>query len=234
MVGPDGVDGPDLAFDDQAEEMDEGQLVLGIVDLAAEEGDLCAVLLSVVEQLEGIASGSGRAAEDADDQVGVEPDQLLHGPGAVIDHFEKNGTARGTDARKHPRDHVVDVLGQDFGIDRAGDVGVEHLEEVAKAFSFGLLAKVVKPFEGHDVAVEVVVERHAVQTEVGPPGALFGSAIEVAALDVIETGGAEGSLGALVVASAPSEMDVGRIVGANRRGDGRAIEESFAESQRVV
>ena len=58
VIGLDGVDGPDLALDDQAEEMDERQLVLGIVDLAAEEGDLGAVFLGVVQELEGVAGGA--------------------------------------------------------------------------------------------------------------------------------------------------------------------------------
>ena len=113
MIRLDGVDGADLAFDDQAEEMDERQLVLGVVDLAAEEGDLGAVFLGVVQELKGVAGRAGRAAQDADDQVRVEPDQLFHGLRAVIDHLEEERPAGRADARQHPRDHVVDVAGQD-------------------------------------------------------------------------------------------------------------------------
>ena len=78
VIRLDGLGGADLPLDDQAEELDERQLVLGVVDLAAEEGDLGAVLLGVVQELEGVARRPGRAAEDADDQVRVEPDELLH------------------------------------------------------------------------------------------------------------------------------------------------------------
>ena len=94
VISPDGVDRADLAFDDQSQEMDEGQLVLGVVDLAAEEGDLGAVFLGVVQKLKGVARGAGRAAQDADDQVRVEPDQLFHGLGAVIDHLEEERAGR--------------------------------------------------------------------------------------------------------------------------------------------
>ena len=100
VVRLDGLDGADLALDDQAEEMDEGQLVLGVVDLAAEEGDLGPVFLGVVQELKGVARGAGRAAQDADDQVRVEPDQLFHGLGAVIDHLEEH--AAGRPGRRRP------------------------------------------------------------------------------------------------------------------------------------
>ncbi len=99
VIGLDGLDRADLALDDQAQEMDEGQLVLGVVDLAAEEGDPGPVLLGVVEELEGVAGRAGRAAQDADDQVRVEPDQLFHGLGAVVDHLEKERPAGRADAR---------------------------------------------------------------------------------------------------------------------------------------
>ncbi len=94
VIRLDGLDGPDLALDDQPQEMDEGQLVLGVVDLAAEEGDLGPVFLGVVEELKGVARGAGRAAQDADDQVRVEPDQLFHRLGAVIDHLEEQRAGR--------------------------------------------------------------------------------------------------------------------------------------------
>ena len=89
VIGLDRLDGADLTFDDQAQEMDEGELVLGVVDLAAEEGDLGAIFLGVVEKLERVTRGAGRAAQDADDEVRVVPDELFHGLGAVIDHLEE-------------------------------------------------------------------------------------------------------------------------------------------------
>ena len=113
MIRLDRVDGADLALDDQPQEMNERQLVLGVVDLAAEEGDLGPIFLGVVEELKGVARGAGRAAQDADDQVRVEPHQLFHGLGPVIDHLEEDRAAGRADARQHPRDHVVDVAGQE-------------------------------------------------------------------------------------------------------------------------
>ena len=118
MIRLDRVDGADLALDDQPQEMNESQLVLGVVDLAAVQGDLGPVFLGIVQELEGVARGAGRTAEDADDQVRVEPDQFFHGLGTVIDHLEEEGSAGWSDARQHPRDHVVDVAGQELGRDR--------------------------------------------------------------------------------------------------------------------
>ena len=70
VIGLDRVDRADLALDDQAEELDEGELVLGMVDLAAEEGHPGPVFLGVGQKLKGVAGGAGRAAQDADDRCG--------------------------------------------------------------------------------------------------------------------------------------------------------------------
>ena len=124
VVGLDGLDRSDLALDDQAEELDERELVLGVVDLAAEEGDLGPVLLGVVQELEGVARGAGRAAQDADDQVRVEPDQLFHGLRAVVDDLEEERPAGRGDAGEHPGDHVVDdSAARRSGATAAGTLG---------------------------------------------------------------------------------------------------------------
>ena len=94
MIRLDGLDRADHAVDDQAEELDERELVLGVVDLPAEEGDPGAVLLGVVQELEGVARRPGRAAEDADDEVRVEPDELLQRLRAVVDDLEELRAAR--------------------------------------------------------------------------------------------------------------------------------------------
>jgi len=84
------------------------------------------------------------------------------------------------------------------------------------------------------VAFEIVVERDAVETQVGPQRALLGSAVEVAALDVIDAGRAERPCGLRGVAGPPCQVDVGGIVGANRGSDRRTIEEPLAKRQRMV
>src|SRR5205814_515489 len=71
VIGANGFFGRNSAFGDQAEHFDEGELVFGVVDLAAKQGDARAVPLRVVNQFEGIIGGPGAAAEDADDEVGI-------------------------------------------------------------------------------------------------------------------------------------------------------------------
>ena len=89
MVRLDGIDRADHAVDDQAEELDERELVLGVVDLAAEERDLGPVLLGVVKELECVARRPRRAAEDADDEVRVVPDQLLERLRPVVNDLQE-------------------------------------------------------------------------------------------------------------------------------------------------
>ena len=109
----------------------------------------------------------GRTAEDADDQVRIEPDQLFHRLRAVVDDLEEQRPAGRADTREHPGDHVVEVVrAGSSGATAPGDVGVEDLEEVAEALALGLLAELVESLEGREVALEIVVERHAVQAEV--------------------------------------------------------------------
>ena len=94
VVGAHGLAGVELTFDDQAKEMHERELILGVVDLAAEEGDPGAVFLGVVQELKGVARRAGRAAQDADDQVRVVSNELFHGLRAVIDHLQEQAAAR--------------------------------------------------------------------------------------------------------------------------------------------
>src|SRR4051812_23415200 len=109
VISLDGVGRPDLAFDDQAKKVDEGKLVLGMVDLAPEQGYPGAIFLGVGQKLERVSGCPGRSAEDADDQVWVEPYKLFHGPGSMVNHLEEERPASRGNAGEHPRDHVVDV-----------------------------------------------------------------------------------------------------------------------------
>ena len=100
MICLHGLDRADHAVDDQAEELDERELVLGVVDLAAEERDLGPIFLRVVQELEGVARRPRRAAEDADDEVRVVTDQLLKRLRAVIDDLQESRPPR---RRRRPR-----------------------------------------------------------------------------------------------------------------------------------
>src|SRR3954452_10174715 len=120
----------------------------------------------------------------------VEPDELRHGSGPVVNHLEEERPARRGDAGEHPRDHVVDVAGQNIGRDGRGDVRIKNLEEVAELLALRLFTKLMKPLQRGEVGLEVVVKGHAVETKVRSNVPLLGRAIEVSALDVIEAGGA--------------------------------------------
>ncbi len=186
------------------------------------------------EHLEGVERGSGRASEDADDEVRVVANQLLHRLRSVIDDLEERRPAARGDPREHPGDHVVEVGGQDRRVNRAWDVGVEDFEEVAELLPLGLLAELVEPLERGEIEGQVVVEGHAVQAEVGAEGSLLGRAIEVAALDVVEAGRAERPGRLLGVARASGDVDVGRVVRPGGRGDGGIFEHPLANRQGVV
>src|SRR5262245_26675391 len=75
VISADRLLGTDLAVGDESQEVDECELILGVVDLAAEQGDASAVLFRLAEQLEGIVGRAGRSTEDADDEVRVVADQ---------------------------------------------------------------------------------------------------------------------------------------------------------------
>ncbi len=175
VIGLHGVGRPDLAVNDQAKEVDEGKLVLGMVDLATEESHAGAIFLGVGQKLKRVSGGPGRSAQDADDQVRVEPDKLFHGFGPMVNHLEEERPARRGNAGEHPGDHVVDIARQDVGRDGRGDVGVENLEEVAKLLALGLFTKLMKSLERREVGLKVVVEGHAVETEVRANGPLLGA-----------------------------------------------------------
>src|SRR5262249_60680375 len=99
------------------------------------------------------------------------------------------GATGWSDARQHLGDHVVDVAGQKLWRDHPGNVRVENLEEITESFSFGFFAEVVESLEGREIAIQIIVEGHAVQAEVCSQRALVGFAFDMAALDVIDAGG---------------------------------------------
>ena len=69
MVRFHGVDRFDVAVGQCPELFDERKLMLGGVDLAAEQGDAGAVFLRFPEHLERVERRAGRTAENADDDA---------------------------------------------------------------------------------------------------------------------------------------------------------------------
>ncbi len=233
MIRSHGFFRADLAFHDPPEHLDEGQLVFGVVDLAAEEGHAGAVLLGVSNHLERVVSRAGRAAEDADDQVGVVAGQFLGPLGAVVDHLEEQRAAGLGHPAQAAHDHVVDVGAQlvgGNGVTRR--VRVEDLEEVPEALLLGLDAEGPILIEGAGVAVDVVVEGHAVQAEVGPGDAL--RAVHAAALDLLDGRGAEGLRRLLEVGALADHVHIGGVVGPGRGGHVGVVEQPLADGQQVV
>ena len=167
MIGTDGIHRADLAVDDQPEKLNKGKLVLGVIDFTAVECDLCPVFLGIVQELKGVAGRAGRAAEDAHDQVGVEPDEFFESGGPVVHDLQEERPTGWGHAGQHPRDHVVLEMRQDLGGDDIRDIGVEDFEKVAKPLTLGFLAKLVKSDQRCLVMIEVVIESDAVKTQIG-------------------------------------------------------------------
>jgi hypothetical protein len=51
--------------------MNDIELTLCQIDLAAKERDACSILLRLMDELEGVAVGAGSAAEHAHDQLWI-------------------------------------------------------------------------------------------------------------------------------------------------------------------
>ena len=148
VIGAHGFLGADLAVGDQTQEADKSELIFRIVDLAAKQGDAGAVLLRLAQQFEGVVGRAGRAAEDADDEMRIVVNQLLHRLRAVVDHLQEQRPALARDAAERADDGVVDEAGQLARLDRLRPVGVEHFEEVAEALALGLQAELLVLLQG--------------------------------------------------------------------------------------
>src|SRR5262245_3448943 len=86
MILLDSFDRTDHPINNLAQELNEGELILGVVDFAPEECDPSSIFLGVGEELERVPRRTGRAAEDADHEMRVEPDQFLQRLWSVINH----------------------------------------------------------------------------------------------------------------------------------------------------
>src|SRR5207247_2212706 len=137
--------------------------------------------------------------------------------GAVIDHLEKDRPALERDAAERADDGVVNELGDLTGLDRLGPVGVENLQEVPEPFAFRLEPEFLVLGQRFAIEYGVVVERNAVQAQVGTEVALVGLAIDMTTLDVVEGRGAEGQRRMRGVFAAAHNVNVGGVVDARGR-----------------
>ena len=129
---------------DPAKHFNEGERVLGEIDLAAKQRDARAILLGVAEQLEGVVGGAGAAAENADDQLRIVTGEFGELFRPVVSHLEKHRPpACRTPARERTTWSLTKagISGSDLP---GATFGIEHFEEIAKAFSLGLDPKRAK------------------------------------------------------------------------------------------
>ena len=101
VVGAHRVRRPDLAVDHALHQGDQGERVLGQVDLAPEQHEPRAAALRGREQLESIARRAGATAEDPDDDGRIVRDQLLERLRAIVGDLQElrpagSGTAAST------------------------------------------------------------------------------------------------------------------------------------------
>ena len=206
-----------------------------VVDLAAKERDARAVFLGIVDKFEGVVGGAGAAAEDTDDEVGIVLSEFLHRARAVIDDFQKKRAAGFRDAGEAAEDVVVDEFAKLFRRDTAADVRIEDFEEVAEILPLRFFAEFFEGEEGFAVLLEIVDERDGVEAEVCA-GEIGGGAValDFAALDLVNRGGAEGLGGFAGVTAVADGPDIGGVVGAGGGGDAGVAEQSFLDRELFV
>ena len=73
--------------------------MLGVVDLAAEEGRAGTVFLRFPQHVKGVERRAGRAAQDADDERAVVSDKLLQRGRAEVRHLQKQRPAAASRCR---------------------------------------------------------------------------------------------------------------------------------------
>jgi len=152
----------------------------------------------------------------------------------VVGELEEDRPAAAGDAGQGPGDVVVDEPAEVLDRGLRG-IGVEDLEEVAEALRLRLQPEVAIGLQRGAVELGVVVEGERVEAEVGAEGALPLIAGDLAALGVVDGGGAEGA-GRLVrvVARAGGEPDVGGVVGADGGGDVAVVEQPLLDREHFV
>ena len=89
MICLDGFLSADLGIRDRVQETIEGELMLAVVDLSAEQSGAGAVLFRVPQHVEGVERSSRAATEDTDNDAVVVRHELFHGGGAEIRNFQE-------------------------------------------------------------------------------------------------------------------------------------------------
>jgi hypothetical protein len=89
VIGLDRFHGIECVVGDQPEELNERQLILGVIDLPAEERDPPAVPFRIGDKLERVTCSSRGPAQDPHHKVGVELHQFLERPRSVIDDLQE-------------------------------------------------------------------------------------------------------------------------------------------------
>ena len=113
--------------------------------------------------------------------------------------------------------------------------GSNTSRKVPKALGLGLDAKGLVGFQRAVVEIDVVVERDGIKAQVRAERPLVRSALDLAALDVVDRGRAERLRRLLSIASAAAgQPDVGRVVGPDGRRDVAVVEQAFLDRQHLV
>ena len=233
VICADGFLGGHLAVGDEPQHFDESELVLGVVDLAAEERHSRTVFLRVVDEAEGVVSRARAAAEDADDEVRVVLCELLHRLRTVIDDLEEDRPSRLRHAGERAQDVVIDELAELLRRDARVHVRIEDFKEVAEALALRLLAELLIPEQGLPVLIEFVDVGDRIQTEVRTRelARAIAVALDLAALDVVDARAAEGLARLAGVSAVAHRPHVRRVVGAGGGCDMRLLEEAFLDGE---
>ena len=209
--------------------------MLGVVDLAPEERQSCAVLFGIVQQSKGIVGRAGAAAQHADRHVGVVLANLLHVARAVVDDLEENRTSGLSNPGERAQNLIVDEGTQFLRRDATVDVGIEHLKEVAEPLALGLLAKRMKRLERALVLLEIVKVGDGVQAKVRA-GKRVGAAvaIQLTTLDVIDARRAKRLRWVAQIVAVARGPHVGGVVGAGSRGNVGVLKQAFLDGELLI
>ena len=116
-------------------------------------------------------------------------------------------------------------------IDGSRHVGIEHFQKVPKPLPLGFEPEFVVLRERFEIGFESVVERHRVQSQVDAARPLRRCAVDVPALHVIDGRRTKRPRRFGVNPAAANDVDVGGIVRAGGRRDGRVVEQPLFDRQ---
>src|SRR5277367_4820569 len=94
----------DLAIGNCPQIGDKGELMLRVVDFAAEQSGARSIFFCIFKQFERVKGRARGTTENADDQMRIVMNELLQGSRAVIGDLEKNRPAAAGDAGKGSHD----------------------------------------------------------------------------------------------------------------------------------